>query len=109
MGEQPWEEYIGQWVHITPLPGVNISGKIKSIDEDYAILNPYVSMDYSTGKPILKIIENSEVPRKTKLADLVDIVATTKENLEGYCKNINEKELDEKIKEQRELNKQTRI
>jgi len=86
-----WEKYIGRWVSIYPR-GTNhaFSGKMKSIEEDYAILEPFQHTDIVEGKLIRKIIRDD----MGILAPLVEstIEPVTEEYLAAWCEYMNKKD-----------------
>lgn len=87
--EKYYEQYIGKWVSIIPLPGENMVGLMESYDEGYALMNPFLETNYSNGHPELKIVER-DVPQRVRIDDALSITPKTKEDLEGYCKFKNE-------------------
>lgn len=102
--EKYYEEYIGKWISVTPLPGETIIGLMKSYDEGYALINPFLETNYNNGHPELKIVER-DVPTRVRLDGVLSITPKTKEDLEGYCKFKNEEIKKEAKKKKRKTKK----
>jgi hypothetical protein len=69
------------------VPGNNYTpaGLFKSIIDGAFILNPHQGIDYSTGKPVYKMVETDEIGDINKIM----IEEITLENILGYCKYNN--------------------
>ncbi|MFA5071712.1 MAG: hypothetical protein WC511_05130 [Candidatus Pacearchaeota archaeon] len=94
--ENFYDEYIGKFVVIYPASGNNnFVGKLNSVRDGYAILNPFSGSEYKDGKLVRKLIyENSKV----LISPCTAIEPTNEVNIAGFFKNINEQNQSEKNK-----------
>jgi hypothetical protein len=80
--ESPIERFIGKYV-VIHVPGNNYvpAGLFNSVIDGAFILNPHQGVDYSTGKPVYRMIETDEIGdiNRTMIEEI------TLESILGYC------------------------
>ena len=101
-----WEKNINKYIVIYPSNGNRVfMGKLIDIEENaYGILNPFHGADYSTGKPIMKLVDDFS----TIFLPGAHIEPTSKKSLEVFCEIENERNNKEN-KKKRELKKSTSL
>ena len=97
--KKKYDRYKDKYILIHTARGQTFGGHMINIENGSAILNPYTSTDYESGEPILKLIDNPEVPELVDLTN-ASITPTSKENIEAYCeyqtKHYNDKKENKK-------------
>lgn len=81
-------EYVGEYVIISTSNGNSEAGKLMGFIDGYALLNPFMGSDYTSGKGLVK-----KFVKDTTFVNMqphFSVVPTTKKNLEAYCKFQNE-------------------
>ena len=81
--EPSFDKYIGDYVVISNVNGKSKMGKLIGFSYGYALLNPFLSIDYSSGEPVRTLIEDTELISMQPTDELEPV---TRKNLDGYCK-----------------------
>jgi hypothetical protein len=84
------EQYIGEYIIITPPNGTSHSGRLDRIEDPYAVLNPYQGANWDSEEGITRILINGD--QKIFASPFTDITPTTKENIEAFCNYHNKKD-----------------
>jgi len=84
------DKYIGKWVMLS-LRGQSTQtcGLVKSVQDGYMVLSPFVSADYSSGSPV-RVFSQEQTELATEAIDEASL--TTRENLEAQIKFLNSKD-----------------
>lgn len=82
-----FKQDIGRYVVIHNINGNNtILGRVHSVDNEWIYVKPFYGLDYTSGKPERKRIDNFTRIRKV---DISIVEYTSEKNLEAYCKFSN--------------------
>ncbi|MEK6761038.1 MAG: hypothetical protein AABX93_03900 [Nanoarchaeota archaeon] len=76
------DRYIGKYAIFYAQGGGQYTGLLKTIDDGYIILNPFLTTDFSSGKPIRKISPEDSIVRAS---DISAVEPITRTSLEGFC------------------------
>jgi len=90
-------DYLGSYVSVECPHGSSV-GKLTEIRDGYVFLSPFLNVDYSSGIPIKRMSEGTEV---VNLCSLISLKPTTKKSLEEFCKWKNSQE--EKSRKDKEI------
>jgi len=89
-----YDQYIGKWIIINSMNGVNSAGKLVGIDEGYMVLNPHQGLKWDPEKGMSRgLVKENSLVESSKIAS---IDPTTRRDLEAFCtfKNNEEEKRD---------------